>query len=505
VFPTITEIIRKIYYIYIYMELPEDQIPITEAPNGGFPPTDVVIWANVLPKDAVTQKRGAFCGIASAQSVECAVLRQRLEKMQRKTKDGKKERSMLGPIREGRKELDSPTSMNSTPSNVDLKVARLESKLEVLGSEQSQFEYWLGMRYFPKRFFYYWGVPDFDLPCREDEVSLSPDAVRMSDRILCSGGSAPSSQHVMRVVRQINDEDLDVEINPKKSSINPKVKINKDKFHFFSEDMDEISIGADSEGYQSPDCEPSHGSVVSPQLSKSSTKNSKDEERKKDRVKNLLEQLEPSAGPTTGPTARTKKKKLTFSPAPASSPPSRGYEMSKEEKRMKYQMAEYHVSEILARAEARTLAQARHMLISHCYRTGIPLENIGEVLRQRSDLTTQVIHWSSDPDALNTNPTSPLITIDEFRRLVCDRINAPHYYVIVNYSRKHLSQPGAGHISLLGAYNRTRDLVLLYEPNANKYPPHWAPVYKLYAGIMTEAHCSLSGSLWRGILEVYAE
>ena len=49
----------------------------------------------------------------------------------------------------------------------------------------------------------------------------------------------------------------------------------------------------------------------------------------------------------------------------------------------------------------------------------------------------------------------------------------------VNYDRRALNQSGTGHFSPIGAYELTRDLVLILDVARFKYPPHWVPLNSL--------------------------
>jgi hypothetical protein len=49
----------------------------------------------------------------------------------------------------------------------------------------------------------------------------------------------------------------------------------------------------------------------------------------------------------------------------------------------------------------------------------------------------------------------------------------------VNYDRRVLNQSGTGHFSPIGAYESTRDLVLILDVARFKYPPHWVPLDNL--------------------------
>ncbi|BHF72348.1 hypothetical protein SprV_0401541200 [Sparganum proliferum] len=55
--------------------------------------------------------------------------------------------------------------------------------------------------------------------------------------------------------------------------------------------------------------------------------------------------------------------------------------------------------------------------------------------------------------------------------------------LVVCFDRRSLKQTGTGHYALIGGYHPQRDLVLLLETAAFKYPPHWAPLTSIWTGM----------------------
>ncbi|VDD82388.1 unnamed protein product [Mesocestoides corti] len=84
-------------------------------------------------------------------------------------------------------------------------------------------------------------------------------------------------------------------------------------------------------------------------------------------------------------------------------------------------------------------------------------------------------------------PSTPDETVDAFRsRLlsICSQsLTASGTILVVCYDRKALKQTGSGHFALVGGYHPKRDLLLMLETAAFKYPPHWAPVTAIYTGM----------------------
>ncbi|MEZ4238707.1 MAG: phytochelatin synthase family protein [Myxococcota bacterium] len=78
-------------------------------------------------------------------------------------------------------------------------------------------------------------------------------------------------------------------------------------------------------------------------------------------------------------------------------------------------------------------------------------------------------------------------TIDAFRSDLRASVTAPAGpFVIVNYDRAGLGQTGAGHYSPVGAVHEARDLALILDVARFKYPPHWAPVERLWQAARAE-------------------
>jgi len=64
-------------------------------------------------------------------------------------------------------------------------------------------------------------------------------------------------------------------------------------------------------------------------------------------------------------------------------------------------------------------------------------------------------------------------------------LQKPEDYVLVNYSRKELGQPGGGHISPVGAYDETTDSFLVMDVNPNKAPWVWVAADDLIRAMKT--------------------
>ncbi|VDM36107.1 unnamed protein product [Hydatigera taeniaeformis] len=84
-------------------------------------------------------------------------------------------------------------------------------------------------------------------------------------------------------------------------------------------------------------------------------------------------------------------------------------------------------------------------------------------------------------------PTSPGETVESFRSClltICSQsLSTSGTILVVSYDRKAVKQTGSGHYALVGGYHPKRDLILLLETAAFKYPSHWAPLTAIYNGM----------------------
>jgi hypothetical protein len=72
------------------------------------------------------------------------------------------------------------------------------------------------------------------------------------------------------------------------------------------------------------------------------------------------------------------------------------------------------------------------------------------------------------------------------RRELIENLAREGDYVIINYARGALGQPGGGHISPLGAYDRPSDSVLVLDVNPTRAPFVWVPMKQLVAALRTK-------------------
>lgn len=77
------------------------------------------------------------------------------------------------------------------------------------------------------------------------------------------------------------------------------------------------------------------------------------------------------------------------------------------------------------------------------------------------------------------------LDIERIRRELRENLTQPDDYVIINYHRPALDQPGGGHISPLGAYDARSDSFLILDVNPNGKTWVWVPTEKLVGAMRT--------------------
>jgi len=76
-------------------------------------------------------------------------------------------------------------------------------------------------------------------------------------------------------------------------------------------------------------------------------------------------------------------------------------------------------------------------------------------------------------------------SLEEFRKLAKEYLNASGHHVIVNYLRKSMGQEKGGHISPLAAYDADTDRFLILDVARYKYPPVWVSAADLFTAMNT--------------------
>ncbi|MCB0327398.1 MAG: phytochelatin synthase family protein [Bdellovibrionales bacterium] len=85
----------------------------------------------------------------------------------------------------------------------------------------------------------------------------------------------------------------------------------------------------------------------------------------------------------------------------------------------------------------------------------------------------------------NVYVVNETISVDKMVELMKENLKNPDDYVLINYSRKALSQPGGGHISPIGAYHKASNSFLVMDVNPNKADWVWVKADLLYNSMNT--------------------
>jgi len=102
---------------------------------------------------------------------------------------------------------------------------------------------------------------------------------------------------------------------------------------------------------------------------------------------------------------------------------------------------------------------------------GLSLAELADMLKA-FDLTIAEYH----ADKLPAN---------DFRQLAVEALKSTDRYVVVNFSRDRITQPGGGHFSPLAAYDIKSDRFLVLDTARYKYPPYWVKAQDLWDAMNT--------------------
>lgn len=103
---------------------------------------------------------------------------------------------------------------------------------------------------------------------------------------------------------------------------------------------------------------------------------------------------------------------------------------------------------------------------------GLQLHQLAQVLRSHGlEVTMRVVDDDASAETIRQELAANLATRDD--------------YVLVNYTRKALGQPGGGHISPLGAYDENSDSFLIMDVNPNRAPWVWVKSDDLVSAMRT--------------------
>ncbi len=122
------------------------------------------------------------------------------------------------------------------------------------------------------------------------------------------------------------------------------------------------------------------------------------------------------------------------------------------------------------------LDQQGEMIINHKGKQkkdrGFQLHQLGELFKQHG-LNTQI------------RVVNQTLTIETIKKEIIENLRTADDYVIVNYKRTVVNQPGSGHISPLGAYHKGSDSFLLMDVTPNKADWIWIKADLLVSAMRT--------------------
>lgn len=111
--------------------------------------------------------------------------------------------------------------------------------------------------------------------------------------------------------------------------------------------------------------------------------------------------------------------------------------------------------------------------------TGEQIKDIGLQLQQLADLLTHhQVNVSKHVVTENADLSALKLTITE-------ALSSKNVYVVINYHRSKLNQPGGGHISPLAAYDHNSDSFLVMDTNPNRADWVWVDSQTLLSAMQT--------------------
>ncbi len=126
------------------------------------------------------------------------------------------------------------------------------------------------------------------------------------------------------------------------------------------------------------------------------------------------------------------------------------------------------------RTKTRLEVLGKPILIDGDHRSdfGLQLRQLAQVLGSHGlEVVTRVVDEHADPAAIRSELAANLAAGGDF--------------VLVNYARGSLGQEGGGHISPLGAYDKSSDSFLIMDVNPNRAPWVWVEARDLIAAMRT--------------------
>jgi len=128
---------------------------------------------------------------------------------------------------------------------------------------------------------------------------------------------------------------------------------------------------------------------------------------------------------------------------------------------------------------------------------GISLEHLRQMFEEAHGLKVTKIHVGTPKTASNKEGSDPL-SAKEYERVVSEmkkNLSEPGNYIVANYSRGSLGQPGSGHISPVAAYEQETDSFLVLDVNPFGGPWVWVSAKDFVAAMNTTDSDSNRGLL----------
>ena len=117
------------------------------------------------------------------------------------------------------------------------------------------------------------------------------------------------------------------------------------------------------------------------------------------------------------------------------------------------------------------------------------LEILGKPINKKRDIGLQLAQLQSLLQShqlkVEKKVVNEALKIESIREDFIKNLKQKDDYILVNYLRETLKQPGGGHISPLGAYDAQSDSVLVMDVNSNKEDWVWVPLSLLVASMAT--------------------
>lgn len=129
---------------------------------------------------------------------------------------------------------------------------------------------------------------------------------------------------------------------------------------------------------------------------------------------------------------------------------------------------------------------------------GISLEEFRKILEEAHGVTVVKVHVGT-PETASNKEGSKGLPAKEYAQILSDmkkNLSQEGNYIIANYSRKALGQPGSGHLSPVAAYDEKSDSFLVLDVNPFGGPWAWVGAKDFIAAMNTTDSTSNRGLLF---------